>query len=156
MSDEKSWLDGLVGWDKDFNVIETCFPDDPAVDTVASDVESFKKDNLNKDHLVFKPGKEPVRVVVTLPSPAQFSSIVPHLGNFEDLGDEAALVVCHKLFEMCVRVPDVESFNPEMRDGFRRLPLNVMRSISIEKPQYVTMFGNWLLEKYLLTEEEKK
>ncbi|WBK39839.1 ribonucleotide reductase [Rhodobacteraceae phage LS06-2018-MD06] len=151
-----NWLDGLIGWDKEFNKIETVLPDDPAIDHEASDMEKYFEDNFNTEHVKFKAGEKPVKVTLELPTPAQYSSIVPHLRDMEESGDEAMLIVCHKLFELCVRFPESEKFKPEFRHGFYRLPEAAMSFFASKRPIYIQYFGSWLLNKYVLSDEEKK
>lgn len=157
MSKKENWLDGLIGWDSSFSTIETWFPDDPAIDSDNSDFESYYEDNFNTEHLRVKEGLSPATVKITLPTPAQFSSILPYLkGANSDEGEEYQSVVCHKLFEMCVRVPDSQKMKPVMRAGFKRLPEPAMEFFSKKKPHLVLFYGSWLLNKYLMSEEEKK
>lgn len=152
----KNWLDGAIGWDSEFNTIVTCFPDDPAIDEEKSDVDAFIEDNFNMEHLEFKSGEEPISVEVSLPTPAQWSSIVPLIRESEGDAEDMLTIAAHKIFELCVRIPNMDSMKPKHRQGFKRLPKKAMEYFAKDKPHYITFFGSWIMNKYLLSEEEKK
>ena len=151
-----SWLDAAIGWDKNFNKYETVLFDDPAIDEENSDISEFISGNLSTEHIKFKTGMKPVKMVITLPSPAQWSSIMPHIGSIGDNGSESVMVACHKLFEMCVSFPEEEALKHVMRDGFKRLPESFMGYVASQKSLYIEVYGNWIIGKYMLTGDEKK
>jgi hypothetical protein len=150
----KSWLDAAIGWDRDFSEIETFMPDDEAVDIEKSDLDKYFE-NLDCTHLAIKPGMEPVRMIITLPTPAQWSSIVPFMMAAGESLEEFSAIACHKLFEICVDIKS-DKVVKEYREGFKRLPMQFMDWVSRNKPHWISYVGSFLLSKYQLTSEEKK
>lgn len=145
----RTWLDGLVGWEPEGNAVDTYWCDDPAIDPELSELEEYALD-LDKSHLAVRPGQTPVRMVVSLPSAAQWGNIRPHL---QELGLDSAAIIA---FELCVRFPDVEAAEPEHRLGFLRLTERFMGALVRERPVMVRNVGCWLINRYSLTEDEKK
>ncbi len=154
---ETNWMDGQIGWSKEFNKIETCIPDDPAVDQENSDMGKFIAENFDMQHLKLINGKKPVKMEISLPNSAQWASITPYLSDAAE-SRESASVACHSLFESCVRFPEVEAARPEFRGGLYRLPEQFMMWLSVtqKKMWFVELIGGWLINKYLLSDEEKK
>jgi hypothetical protein len=145
----KTWLDGILGWAPEGSTVETFWIGDPAVDPDRSDREAYKHD-LGKEHLVLRDGARPARMLVSLPTAAQWGNIRPHI---QELGIESAAVIA---FELCVRFPDVPDARPEQRLGFQRLPEPFMRAVSVRDPVLIAVVGMWLINRYMLTEDEKK
>lgn len=146
---EKTWLDGLIGWEKQGSRIETWWPEDPAIDSDNSDLEAYGKE-FDKSHLRVLPGKKPVDIVVTLPDAAKWGNIQPHLGEH---GMNTAAIIC---FGLCVRFPDVEDAKPEYILGFHRLPNKFVEAVSKAYPSLLLNMGWWIISKYVLTDDEKK
>ena len=148
-----TWLDASIGWTREFNTITTWMPDDPAIDLEKSNIKEYFEDNLNTEHLVVNEGMTPVDFEITLPTPAQWSSIIPYMRDALDSPESSSSVACYKLFEMCV---SVDGFEKERREGFYRLPNKFMDWVVRVHPSWIDMVGGFLMLKYQLTDEEKK
>jgi len=146
---EKTWLDGIHGWDEAGNVIETCWCTDPAVDIEKSDLDSYME-HLDKSHLVFHKGQKPAKMTVRLPTAAQWGNIQSHL---HEVGHATAAIVA---FQLCVRFPDQDNAHDELILGFKRLNEKFMMGLTRGFPAMVETVGAWIINRYLLTEEEKK
>lgn len=156
---DKSWLDGIIGWEPQGSRIETVFPDDPAIDPDNSDLMAYYKDNWNTAHLKYHDGKKPVKVVINLPDSSQWASIQSMFyGVITSEGDVSSKsnLITKKLFELCVRFPEVEAAKPEYRDGLHRLPEKLMVGLVAKKGWIVEHIGLWIAKKYMLSDEEKK
>lgn len=147
--EEKTWLDGILGWAPEGNTIETYWIGDPAVDEARSDREAYKRD-LGQEHLVLRDGATPARMLVSLPTAAQWGNIRPHI---QELGIESAAVIA---FELCVRFPDIEAAETEHRLGFKRLNQRFMRAVSVRDPVLIAVVGMWIINRYMLSDDEKK
>lgn len=151
-----TWLDSVIGWDKDFVSITTYLPWDEAIDQDESDFEKYFEDNFSTEHLKIKPGAKPVDVKINLPTPAQWQSVIPLMHQVKDRGEEASAQAAYTFFEMCVRFPGEDKMKAVHRDGFKRLPEKVMDYLVSTEPVFVHVVGMWILNKYMLGEEEKK
>lgn len=164
---KKNFLDALIGWDTEFQKIETHLFDDPAIKQKEFDSEEdeleyrmtlmmdYFDNNLSTEKFEYIDGEEPVRMVVHVPTAAQWASVNSHLLKSSLSEDDKALAE-HKLFEMCVRFPDVEAAQPEFRSHFYRLPDRFMRALAARNPLCVRTYANWIAGKYILSDEEKK
>jgi hypothetical protein len=148
---KKTWLDGYIGWDAGGSTIETYWIGDPAVDPEKSDADRYLL-NLEKEALAIRPGAEPARVLVSLPSSAQFMEIREHMAS----SPEAAAVAA---FGLCVRFPDMEL--PLERVGASwRLPNKFLMALVTDREgnggAMVSTIGQWIIGKCLMTDDEKK
>jgi len=153
-----TWLDGQIGWNRDFNKIETIMPTDPAVDAVASNFEEYYSNNFDSSHLVLKDGAEPVAVEINLPTAGQWASILELMKEFAESGDDSlAHIACVQLFEMCVRFRGVDSAKPKFRRGTMRLPEEFVTNLaSGDHLWFIEAVGGWIIAKCMLGQEEKK
>jgi hypothetical protein len=155
VSEEKTWLDGLSGWEPEGNSVATCWCGDPAVDEDRSDLEAYYR-TLDRSALAIRPGMNPVRMIVRLPTPAEWGNILPLMGAGAsgDLGAQISAAIV--AFELCVRFPDVASAVPRVYQGLVRLPQALLRGLLTQQPQMIPFVGAWIISKYILSEDEKK
>jgi hypothetical protein len=148
---KKSWLDAHIGWDPGGRVTETYWFGDPAIDQEKSDLGRYLE-NLEMDALAVRSGQKPVRIVVTLPSVAQFAEVRENLRASPD----AAAVVA---FAIAVRFPDMET--PMQRHGgSTRLHNDFMMGLVTDRggtgDSMVSTIGTWVISKCVMTDDEKK
>jgi hypothetical protein len=143
---KKTWLDGIVGWEP-MPSMETCWIDDPAVDSEASDYAKFYE-TLDKKYLKVKEGMTPQKIIIALPDPTMIGNIQPHMSHH--------ISACIVAFELCVRFPGVASAAQEYREGFARLNEKFMSALVKHQNQMVQHVGMWILLKCFLNDTEKK
>jgi len=153
--EEETWLDSLSGWEPEGNVVETCWSGDPAVDQVRSDLAAYFR-TLDRSVLAIWPGMTPVRMLVRLPSPAEWGNIHPFMvaGAAGDQGSQMSASIV--AFELCVRFPEVQAAQPHIRQGLPRLPQSFLRGLLMAHASMIVVVGSWIISHYALSGDEKK
>lgn len=149
---EPSWLQSVVGWSPEGNVIDTYWPWDPAIDLEHSNVDAWRE-FLDKSNLVVRPGMTPQPITVTLLTPVQFGQVRPHLSL---VGQESAAIIA---FSLGVRFPGLEAAKPVIELGLWRLPQGFIAGLiraGSATARMVSELGFWLLSNFMLTDDEKK
>jgi hypothetical protein len=149
---EPSWLQGVVGWSPEGNVLDTFWPWDPAIDLEHSNVEAWRE-FLDKSNLVVRPGMTPQPITVTLLTPVQFGQVRPHLSL---VGQESEAIIA---FSLGVRFPGLEAAKPVIELGLWRLPQGFIAGLiraGSATARMVSELGFWLLSNFMLTPAEKK
>jgi len=153
MSEKKTWLSGMAGWQERGNIVETYWIGDPAIDQDASNGDRYLE-TLDAGALVVRDGETPQRIRVTLPDATQLLEIRSALQGSLEAGAATA-------FALCVGFPDLEDsgeIQREYRGGSFRLPLGFMHALvrDGEGASMVTTIGTWIWRRSLLDEQEKK